>query len=172
MGPAWAIEIDRAEIEFHGKTYKYAFSSIVDAPHHAVMAVVTDYELLAKTNDGMKEAVVLEQYDAENFKRNLTINQCILLFCVDLVFVEQVRYEGDKILTTIVPEESSFEAGYANWEVIKTSAQQTRITIEASHTPKFWVPPVIGPFLIKRTFLREVRESSEKIEQLAQQQVQ
>jgi hypothetical protein len=41
------------------------------------------------------------------------------------------------------------------------------MVMEADQEPDFWIPPVLGPLILKHTFTSEVQETLMKIEQLA-----
>jgi hypothetical protein len=96
------------------------------------------------------------------------LNHCVLVFCFDLVFVENVEmFDDGTITTTVIPAESNFRRGVAKWKVESLSAQSTRISVEAEQEPDFWIPPVIGPMIFKRAFMKEVRETASNIEREA-----
>lgn len=96
------------------------------------------------------------------------LNHCVLVFCFDLYFVENVEELGDgTITTTVIPAESNFRAGYSTWRIDAISATVTRISVEAEQQPDFWIPPLIGPLVFKRAFMKEVRETGIKIEREA-----
>ncbi len=60
------------------------------------------------------------------------LNHCVLVFCFDLYFVENVEELGDgTITTTVIPAESNFRAGYSTWRIDAISATVTRISVEA-----------------------------------------
>jgi hypothetical protein len=73
---------------------------------------------------------------------------------------------GD-IVTTVVPGEGNFRRGATVWRIEALSARTSRITMEADQEPDFFVPPVIGPFIMKRKFQREVTETTRRIEEVA-----
>jgi hypothetical protein len=43
----------------------------------------------------------------------------------------------------------------------------SRIVLDCEVVPSFWIPPVIGPWVIKRKMLEEGRETILRIEALA-----
>ncbi len=164
---AGAAELERAEIGFEGSTYHYTFVALLEGGGDAVHGVVTDYERLARINDDITASRVLERYPDGSFKRLLRLKSCVIGICFDLDFVERVTVSADAITTTIVPGEGNFRDGTAEWRIEPVGQGQTRMTVVATQTPKFWIPPVIGPWVLRRVFLREVQETCEKIEQLA-----
>ena len=72
------------------------------------------------------------------------------------------------IVTTVVPGESNFADGRAEWLIEAVDDSHTRISVNARQTPTFWIPPVIGPMLLRHVFLREVQETRSNIERIAQ----
>ncbi|MGE0482516.1 MAG: SRPBCC family protein [Gammaproteobacteria bacterium] len=164
---ATAGDDERAYIEFHGQTYTYEFSAVLAAPRDAVHTVVTDYEQLERVNDSITDSRVLERHDDGALKRLLALRECVLMFCFDIVFVEDLVETDDSIRTTIIPAESTFRGGHAEWQLEAVDDARTRMRIRATQTPDFWIPPVLGPLVLKRVFLREVRETSGNIERLA-----
>ncbi|MEQ8663743.1 MAG: SRPBCC family protein [Gammaproteobacteria bacterium] len=168
---AGAFDDEHAEVRFHGRTYAYTFSAVLDAPLPAVRAVVTDYARLARLNDSITDSRVLERDGPHALRRLLALRHCLLLFCFDMRFVEDVRIAGDDALTvittTVIPAASSFRDGVAEWRLEARGPARTRLTLTATQTPDFWIPPVIGPLILERVFVREVRETSTNIERLA-----
>ncbi len=173
-GLAWwaygvhASTIESADIRFMGQSYHYRFSALVDAPAAAVRDIVTDYERLSRINDDIVLSRVLVRYDDTALKRQLLMKQCVLVFCFDIDFIERVDFlsNGD-ISTTIVEGEGNFRRGQTVWRIEQLSTTSSRITMEADQEPDFFIPPVIGPLIMKRTFLREITETTNRIEQLA-----
>ena len=129
-------------------------------------AVVTDFEHMKRVNDDIVESRVLTRYENGELKRLLKLRHCILLFCFDMDFVERVRESPGHITTTIVPEESTFVDGTANWQIEALDDGHTRISVSARQTPRFWIPPVLGPIVLKRVFMSEVAETCANIERI------
>ena len=165
---ATAVETERAEIEFDHGTYSYTFIFVIDGATDAVRAIVTDYDRLHRINAHIVESRVIERYSAHSLKRVLRLRRCILFFCFDLNFVETVEESPEKIVTTIVPEESTFEDGVAEWRIESVEGVRTRMSVSARQTPTFWIPPVIGPFILKPVLLKEMRASCANIERIIQ----
>ena len=163
-----ASEVQQAQISFIGNTYRYAFTIEIDAPVDAVLEVVTDYNNLERINDSVVQGEIIEHYNIRRLKRRMLLNHCILVFCFDLVFVEDVElFDDGSITTTILPAESNFRRGFSNWRAEAISDRTTRISVDAEQEPDFWIPPVIGPLLFKRAFMKEVHKTAANIEREA-----
>ncbi len=51
-------------------------------------------------------------------------------------------------MITILPERSEMREGWATWD-IEADGGGTLVRYVAEVEPKFWIPPVIGPLIIK-----------------------
>ena len=168
FAPLDAAELSSSAFQFVGKTYSYQFTVTIEAPLEATRAVVTDYDNIKQINDDVLDSRVLATYDDGSLKRKLWLEQCLLIFCFDLFFIEMVVENGpNEIVTTIIPEESNFKRGVATWTLQALSDTRTQITVSAEQEPDFWIPPVIGPALMKRVFKKEIQETVNKIEHAA-----
>jgi hypothetical protein len=165
---AHASQTERAELSFSGRTYNYTFVAVVNGDADAIRSVITDYDRMQQLNDDVVESRVIERYNATELKRLLRLRQCILFFCFDITFVEHVTETAERIITTIVPQESTFSEGEASWLIEPIEGNRTRITVNAIQTPEFWIPPVLGPLILKHEFLKEVAETCAKIERIVQ----
>lgn len=93
---------------------------------------------------------------------------CILFFCKSLVrqgWVESVR--NRELRAYADPEFSDFEFSNETWTFRKENGG-THVTYELHMDPKFWVPPAIGPYLIKRKLIRSGGDALDRIERVAQ----
>ena len=85
-----------------------------------------------------------------------------------IYMVEDVEeIERKTILTRVVPELSDFKYGKSRWEVSAVDADHSRIRFSYEIQPDFWVPPLIGPYFIKRKLLAAARQTITRIEVLA-----
>ena len=168
-----AAVVTKAELTFIGNGYHYLFNSEINSSMARVKAIVSDINQLGRLNDDVVKSELLARYDKSHFKRRMLLKHCILVFCFDLNFVETVELlpNGD-VATHIVPGESNFRRGDTLWRITEIDARRTRLTMEATQEPDFWIPPIIGPLLIKRSFVIEVHETVDKLERLANDRLQ
>lgn len=168
---AGASSIESAEISFIGSRYHYRFSAHLDADPAAVRAVVTDYDRLARINDDIVVSRVLERYDDTALKRQLLMKHCMLVFCFDINFIERVEFRSNgDIVTNVIEGEGNFLSGQTVWRIEAQDDGSTRVTMEASQEPDFFIPPVLGPLIMKRSFMQEITETTQRIEALAREE--
>lgn len=165
-GAARAAELERADISFRDRTWHYVFATVLDGPLDAVRTVITDYDRLDRINDDVVASRVLERHGDGRLRRLLALKPCVLLFCFELSFVEDVEETPHGVVTRVVPGAGSFVDGIASWR-LEDLGGRTRVTVEARQTPDFWIPPVLGPLLLARVFRHEIAETCARIETLA-----
>lgn len=80
---------------------------------------------------------------------------------------EDVQTEGDgEIVGQALPSASDFRELREHWRIVPDDSG-TRVHYAATMMPKFFVPPLIGPWLIKATLRRELATSARRIERLS-----
>lgn len=135
----------------------------LDASADKVTKKLTDYENLKDLSPIILQSEVLDQAGAST-RVQLDIKACILIFCKNLRKTENLSYEEPgTIKASMIPELSDFRNGEAIWRV-RPAKDGALLEHKASLEPDFWVPPLIGPFLIKRTLRKEVMVTLQELE--------
>ena len=162
---AAAADLESHAFEFVDGCSRYHFTARLRAPAAAVLQTLVDPARIAQTNDGIRASRVVSRARDGSFVREIRMEQCVVGFCFDIRFVERVHEDGPGALAvTQLPNAGTLRRGEARWTVASLPDGSTRMSMEAEQEPSFWVPPIIGPFLMRRTFEREVRETVGKIE--------
>ena len=167
--PAWCLAgaIEDAEVQYKNGLYILVLAADLDADFDAVYAIVTDYDQLERISRTLIEATRLPSEDSGHLRRRLVTNTCILIYCKRAVLVEDVEEQGEHtILATVVPELSDFRSGRTEWRVRSLGEGRSRIELNAQMEPGFWIPPVVGPWLIRKKMLNEARDTVTQIEKL------
>lgn len=142
---------------------------ILDAPPAAVRAALTDFDHLDRLTPAILESKLMHRdpKGAQVFTRS---RACAGWFCRELKKVEQVVVEGDSIVATALPEQSDVVMSVTRWRIAPAGAG-TRVAWESSFDPRFMVPPLVGPALIKRALARESAVHAAAIEVRARELV-
>jgi len=145
--------------------YELAITARINAPHDAVYRAITDYANLAAINPDIEVSELLATTPAGVAMVRTVIHVCILVFCKRVEQLQQVTQpDASSIVAVIVPEGSDFRSGLARWQLASPTAATTELHFTQTFEPDFWVPPVIGPWLIQRKLVREVTETAGYIE--------
>ncbi|MDD3763485.1 MAG: SRPBCC family protein [Nevskiales bacterium] len=171
MPAAHAATVDRLDIERVGERYRMALSARLDSPADMSFAVFRDYRNLPRINDAV-ERVELRDGAAPGAQRLYTrIRICALSFCKHLDQVQDMKTSqsgaAHRVIAQVLPEFSNLRFGQAEWTLRACDGERTCLHFESELEPDFWVPPLIGPWLIRRTMQREALQTARGIERLA-----
>ncbi|HKJ70230.1 MAG TPA: SRPBCC family protein [Gammaproteobacteria bacterium] len=164
--PASAATIRHLEVQREGDAYTVRFEGVVDAEPDRVFALLTDFGRLTRLNPGIVEAGRVGTGDGEVRVRTV-LEGCVAFFCRRMERVQRVRSSDRRLIRTrMVPADSDFRAGRGRWQLAAV-AGGTRIRYRARMVPDFWVPPLIGPWAIKRELRDNLRILVKRLERLA-----
>ena len=159
-----AGEILDSKVTHDGVVYRLSITARVDAPLAVVYQSVTDFTNLSAINPSIEESQVLASEDARRQRVRSVIKVCILVFCKRVEQVQDVNLIDSRTLeATMVPGAGDFRGGLARWE-FTPDGDGTVLHFTEVFEPDFWVPPVIGPWLIEKKLVNEVAETAMYIE--------
>ncbi len=94
---------------------------------------------------------------------------CVLFFCKTLKREGRVERETNRVLRSYAdPEKSDFRQADEVWEFSEVE-NGTQVIYRLTMEPAFWVPPAIGPWMIKRKLRKDAGEAIDRIEEVARQ---
>lgn len=167
-----AVEIRDVGISYEAPRYRVNMQVVLDAPATRTYAVFADPVQLARINPALREVRVLEAPVQGGQRLATVVRVCIAGFCRHLRQVQDMRYAprgegGGEVQARVIPERSDFRYGHATWSFLDCGTQQTCLHFQAELEPAFWVPPLIGPWLIQRKLRSEAIATSQGLERLA-----
>lgn len=167
---AGAGEVLDVAVEQFGTRYVAAIDARFDVPAERLRALLTDYPNLGLINDSIQRSEVLETISPRHHCVRTEARVCVALLCKTIVQVQDVSQlpDGD-ILATVRASRSDFSYGVARWQ-FQEEAAGTRMRFRSEIEPAFWVPPLIGPWLIRHALQAEALESVANLERLAERQ--
>jgi len=132
--------------------------------------VLTNYDLFRFFTSAIVESRNVEP-DAEGRPRYFTrMEGCVMLWCKSFVRAGHLELKPiEEIIAIADPEESDFKRSYERWQ-LQPDNGGTLLIYEFEMVPDFWVPPVVGPFLIQRALRSGGERALERMEALAQAQ--
>jgi hypothetical protein len=150
----------------HG-VYHLALAMIVDAPFADVHYVITDYVHIYRIDPSIVESEILSKPDASVTRVKTLVNDCVFSFCRGILRVEDVRKVGDDdIYTVIVPQLSNVRSGSSHWQILPLGTK-TRINYKLTLDPGFFVPPLIGSYIVEKKLQDETLICLNNIERIA-----
>ncbi len=147
--------------------YSIRMEAQIAAPLVYVRALLTDYEHLGRVNPSILESQLLGSFSKEQFRVRTVTRSCVAFMCFDLIQVQDVEERRDgEIIATMVPEKSDFKNGVALWRVLP-SGTGTHVVFEARMQPSFWVPPVIGTWMLERQINKQLQVTVRNLSRLS-----
>lgn len=147
--------------------YSVHFDVRLDAPPDRLKHHLTDYDSYASHFEPIKESRVLGRTEEGALRVRMRLQSCVLFFCRAVTVVKEIVEQPDGTITArIDPAASDFRASVERWRIVRES-DGTRLQYWAELEPTFYVPPLIGPWLIKREIRGALLSGAEKLEALA-----
>jgi hypothetical protein len=166
-GTALAAELEDVTVELEDGRYTLRSETWFEAERESLNRVLTNFDLFKKFTSAIvesKNVAADEQGRPQFFAR---MEGCVLLFCKSF---DRHGYVLTKPVGEIIavsdPDRSDFKFSRERW-VLTAEGDGTRMIYEFEMEPAFWVPPVIGPFYIKRALRDGGARAVQRIEVLA-----
>jgi hypothetical protein len=157
----------RASSHHQSGVYQVEVDALVSAPEPRVRALLTDYNHLGRVNPAIEVSEILFTRAPGDYRVRTVTEACVWFYCKRIHQVQDVIEAADGSVTaTVIPEQSDFRYGYARLHLWQ-QAGGTRVLIRSEVEPAFWIPPIIGPWLIQRKLRSEALESVQNLERVA-----
>lgn len=167
-GAATAAELLEVSIEQQGERYLMESRTLLAAPRPAVFRVLSDYDRFERISSIFEDVRFIEPARDGTPRAYTMVKGCVLVFCKTIERIERLEFSPpDRIVAEVEPEHSDFRYGRTEWRFVPTDAG-TEVLYRMEMEPGFWVPPVIGPYIMKRSFRKDAVEALDRIEALAQ----
>ena len=164
---AGAGEVVESSVTLDSGIYSVDVLVRIEAPLDVVFQAITDYDRLTEINASIVESYIVGTRGADRYRVFTRVKFCVLFFCKQIRQVQDiVEYGPALVKATILPESSDFESGSASWD-LAVADNVTYMQFSTEVDPSFWVPPLIGTWLIKREMIKQVQETAMYIEQKA-----
>jgi len=147
--------------------YTLSFEVLLDAEQGKVWRQMTDYEQLPRLSEVVSQSRVVKSDGADKHRVDLTFHACILIFCKTMKKVVDIQaWPRSDIIVIGDPTLSDFSYSVERWRVFAEKSQ-TRLRYSAEMTPDFFIPPLIGPWLVKSFLQKEIMATAVKVEEFA-----
>jgi hypothetical protein len=165
---AYAAQIRTLDIDRESGRYSLYADTFLQAPPGEIFDVLLDYDRFNRISSVYKEFGYLDPAPDGTPIVFTRMEGCLLkIYCLSMRRVE--RLEADKpghIRTVTLPEQSDFRYSVSEW-TLEPEGAGTRVIYELEMEPDFWVPPIIGPWYLKRILRRGGTVAITRIERLA-----
>jgi hypothetical protein len=166
---AAAATIEELDVSKHRGRYELEAFARLDATPESIYAVLTDFDdnAYSRISRAYKESRYLPPASDGTPLVYTRMEGCMLWHCMTLERTERLETrEPEYIKSTALPEHSNFKHATSEW-VLEPDGDGTLMTYKLELEPDFFVPPVIGPWYLKRTLSQGGLRAVTRIERLA-----
>jgi hypothetical protein len=167
---ASAADIESLQVTRDNGRYHVEMQVRLQAAAPAAYAAFTDPANLPAINPAVQKVQVLERAAEDRARLYTEVRVCAMLYCKTLHQVQDMRYaarpDGGDLHAEVQPAQSDFRYGRADWS-FRAEGAQTDMRFSAELEPAFWIPPVLGPWLVERSLREEAQRTSAGIERQA-----
>jgi hypothetical protein len=166
--PVRAAEMLSIEVDHDEGIYTMTSEVWFDASVEQVYEIFSSWDYSTKFSSAIVESRDLppdEQGRPQFYVRN---RGCVLFFCTSFERRGYVESELNVVIYAYVdPEVSDFSLSNESWRFESRDGGAV-VIYDLAMSPKFWIPPAIGPYLIKRKLRNNGGRAINRIELLAQ----
>lgn len=163
-----AAELREVVVEKNDDRYKLRSETWFDVDRESLFRVLSDYDQFKKFTSTFVEARNVDP-DAEGRPRFYTrMEGCVLLYCKSYIrsgYLELTPLSD--IVAVADPEMSNFKYARERWQFIP-DGDGTLLIYTFEMEPDFWIPPIVGPYVVKRALRSGGTDAVDRIEALAQ----
>lgn len=150
----------QVQVTKEGDLYKLHVETLIAAPREVIHAALTDYDDLNRITPIITRSQLIEPDVVE-----IVMHGCFLVFCFDKVQTQRLSVTPYDVYGEIIPEKSDYKSGWSRWQ-LADHADGTAVILDSQFIPDFWVPPLIGSYMIQRSMERQVLHSIKALESL------
>jgi polyketide cyclase/dehydrase/lipid transport protein len=162
-----AAEILRLDVERDGGCYRLFSITHIDAEPEAVFARLTDYDDFERVSSAYKESHYVASNTGGAPIVYTRIEGCVVFFCRSVSRVERLETEAPRVIrATAVPERSDVAYSRSEW-ILEPEGGGTRVTYSLTIRPNFWIPPLLGPWMLRKGLLKDAELAANRVEDLA-----
>jgi len=157
------------EVEHDHGVYRLVSDAYIDAPREAIFEVLTDYDRFGRISGVYTDYGFMAPAADGVPIVYTTMEGCVLFFCVSMRRVERMEAEAPGFIRTdTLPKQSDFKSSVSEW-TLTPEAGGTKMIYRLTMEPDFWIPPLIGPWVLKQRLARGGTGAVNRIERLARE---
>ena len=168
---AGAAAIDELDVTRQQGRYSLQANARLDATPESIYAVLTDFDdnAYSRISRAYKESRYLEPAADGTPLVYTRLEGCAMWHCMTLERTERLETKAPYwIKSTTLPEGSNFKYSTSEW-ALEPDGDGTKMIYKLEMEPDFFVPPVIGPWYLKRTLSQGGIRAVQRIERLARE---
>jgi hypothetical protein len=161
------LDVSRARDRYHLEADAH-----LDATAESIYAVLTDYDdnRFSRISSAYKESGYLAP-DKDGTPIVFTrMEGCLLRHCMTFNRVERLETKKPYWIRSVtLPMRSNFKYATSEWHLKPDGTGGTNLAYQLEIEPDFWIPPLVGPWYLKRRLAQGGARAVSRIETLARE---
>jgi hypothetical protein len=138
----------------------------IDAPREFVHETLLDYDALADISERFVYSSYVDPGEDGLPRVHTRLEGCIVFFCRTIERVATIESTAPaSIVASVIPSLSNLAFGREIWQ-LDAEDGVTRLVYDLEMRPDFWVPPLVGPWAIRREMKKDATKVVGMIESL------
>lgn len=170
---AHAAQVFDVQVTREAGSFLIGMHLAIDAPPPAVFRALQDYAAMMRYNPDLRAVHVESTGVPGRVRLSTAVHTCVLVFCKTLhqeqIMTAMAGADGGTLDAEFIAHRGDFKGGHGRWVVksCATDRSKTCMDVQIDLVPAFWVPPVIGPWAIRRTMVEEAEHTGAGLEVMA-----
>ena len=162
-----AAELRSVEIDHDGGRYTLRSEVWFNANVESIYGVFLDYDVASRFSSFIVEARNIDP-DASGQRRFYIRNYgCVWFYCQSFERSGRVEHEPFVFIrSTADPASSDFYSSFEMWR-FEAEGTGTLVVYDFEFEPKFWIPPLIGSYVLQRKLRKDSVSAIGRIEAIA-----
>jgi hypothetical protein len=162
----FAAEMLHLKLWEDGDQYHLRSASTINVPPELIINTLLDYNNFHRLSGGFKETRYLEADPDGTAVAYTLVESCVLFFCKQIKKTERILVASDnEIVLEVDPARSDFKFMHSRWSV-KKEGGHTILSYDMDMEPDFWIPPLIGPWALKRKLYHSAMNMAYRLEKM------
>lgn len=165
---ASSSELRSVTVDLEDGRYILVSEAWLDVSPDALYRVLINYELFVKFSSSFVESRNLAPTASGDPRFFTHMEACVLWFCKSFKRNGRLILEPPFDIESIAdPETSDFDYSHETWH-LSADGDGTLMLYTFDMDPSFWVPPIVGPYFMKRALHKSGGDAINRIEAVAQ----
>ncbi len=160
-------KLQSVEVWMKDGRYHLISETLLNAKQDDLYRLLIDYEQFKKFSSAIVASYNIKPDFIGRPRFYTRMEGCVLLYCHTFDRTGYLVLQPKHDITAVSdPEKSDFNFSRERWRLIRKGSQ-TMMIYEFEVEPSFWVPPYVGPYVIKRALKSGSIRAVNRIEALA-----
>lgn len=174
---AAAAEVVSARVDRVDDRYHVDFAVMIDGTVDRLRDLVTDYANLDALSPTVVSSRLVSGRGGQGARVEVKLRPCVMVvLCKTITKVSDTHIEPDagRVHFIMVPGLGDFREGRETITMIQAAGgdtRQVRFSYTAELYPDFYIPPVVGAWLIRRAIIKDLKATSRRVERQMQRDV-